>query len=566
MKNQNFKKKPKKKQKLNIKFSKDLLDSIDIYLEKNQIFIFRISLAVSILFTLLLFDMKVSVGGDDANYIIRAYDFIHSFKYPSFQGPLYPIVLSVFVAVFGINIPILKLLSAIFLTSHLVAFYFVFRKRIPASILTATLIIISISAPLLKFGSLTYSEAFYMCAQMCFFLFFISTFIHSELNKFTKKKQIANYIYLGLFLLGLGLIRSMGYAMFITVIIYFLIQKQWKPAGITSLSFGIFSGLWKIIKLLLWSNSDLQFSNQASSLMMVHPYDPSQGTETFIGFIQRLIDNSNIYFSRFYFQILGLRPELIKVQNGLTVPENIPILAILVCILIVSAIIFFFRKNKIILFSGLFLAVSLGISFIILQTIWAAPRLLIPYFPILTLLCFAGIYAILKQKKIKTLQFIFPLLVVFIFFADLKSTTVKIKENQKVLKKNLGGNMLAGLTPDWQNYIKMTQWAAKNIPQNEVIACRKPNIAFIYTKRRFFGIYKVPPNPDPDKLLQHLNDNKVKYIVMASLRKYEAQKTQFTINTIYRYIAFIEKKYPGKIKIIKQIGIDEPAYLLSINE
>jgi hypothetical protein len=152
-----------------------------------------------------------------------------------------------------------------------------------------------------------------------------------------------------------------------------------------------------------------------------------------------------------------------------------------------------------------------------------------------------------------------------LFYSSFKNATVKIKENQAILKKNMAGNMLAGLTPDWQNYIKMTQWAAKNIPENEIIACRKPNIAFIYTKRRFFGIYKVPQNTDADSLLQNLYDHKVKYIIMASLRKYEAQKTQYTINTIYRYMYFIRQKYPDKFLLVKQIGIDEPAYLIKLN-
>ena len=51
---------------------------------------------------------------------------------------------------------------------------------------------------------------------------------------------------------------------------------------------------------------------------------------------------------------------------------------------------------------------------------------------------------------------------------------------------------------------------------------------------------------------------------MASLRKYEAQKTQYTINTIHRYLFYIQQKYPERIKLVKQIGTDEPAYLFEI--
>ncbi len=556
-------KKDKHKQK--VKQQIDLLEQIDTFFEKNQNLLFRIFLAVSFLFTLLLFNLKVSVGGDDANYIIRAYDFIHDFKYPAFQGPLYPMILSVFVGIFGINLPILKFFSTLLLTGHFVAFYYAFKNKIPASILFSTLILISLNTFLLFYGSQTYSEALFMFMQMMFFIFFFKYFIDSSNTDFDKRKQIITFLYLGAFLLTLGLIRSIGYVMLIVVIIYFLSQKEWKNATYSVLSFAVFSGFWKIIKMLLWKDTALQFSNQASSLMMVHPYDATKGTETFMGFIQRFIDNSNIYISKYFFQMLNLRPELIKTAKGYISPEELPFLTILVYALIIWAIIYFFKRNKYLLFSGIYLVSGIGLTFVILQTIWAAYRLIMPYLPLLIMFSLLGIYALLKLKKLKVFQLVFPLIVLMLFYSSFKNATVKIKENQAILKKNMAGNMLAGLTPDWQNYIKMTQWAAKNIPENEVIACRKPNIAFIYTKRRFFGIYKVPQNTNADSLLQNLYDHKVKYIIMASLRKYEAQKTQYTINTIYRYMYFIRQKYPDKFLLVKQIGIDEPAYLIKLN-
>jgi hypothetical protein len=474
-------------------------------------------------------------------------------------------ILSIFVGIFGINLPVLKFFSTLLLTGHFAAFYYAFKNKIPASILFSTLILISLNTFLLFYGSQTYSEAFFMFTQMMFFIFFFKYFIDSSNTDFDKRKQIITFLYLGVFLLTLGLIRSIGYVMLIVVIIYFLSQKEWKNATYSVLSFAVFSGFWKIIKMLLWKDTALQFSNQASSLMMVHPYDATKGTETFMGFIQRFIDNSNIYISKYFFQMLNLRPELIKTAKGYISPEELPFLTILVYVLIIWAIIYSFRKNKYLLFSGIYLVSGIGLTFVILQTIWAAYRLIMPYLPLLIMFSLLGIYALLKLKKLKVFQLVFPLIVLMLFYSSFKNATVKIKENQAILKKNMAGNMLAGLTPDWQNYIKMTQWAAKNIPENEIIACRKPNIAFIYTKRRFFGIYKVPQNTDADSLLQNLYDHKVKYIIMASLRKYEAQKTQYTINTIYRYMYFIRQKYPDKFLLVKQIGIDEPAYLIKLN-
>ncbi|RLD76284.1 MAG: hypothetical protein DRJ10_13815, partial [Bacteroidetes bacterium] len=532
--------------------------------DKKQSLLFRVLLAITFLFTLLLFDMKVSVGGDDANYIIKAWDFLNEFKFPSFQGPAYPVFLSLFIWLFGINLPVLKFISSLFLLGHFVAFYYAFKNRIPSVILFSTLILISINPYLLFYGSQTYTETFFMCIQMLFFVFFFQSFIIKQPYDLALKNQLKTYLYLGFFILALGLIRSIGYATIIVVILFFISQRQWRAIGFSTLSFVLAMGTWKILKLAFWQEKSTQFSNQASSLFLVHPYDQSKGTESIFGFFQRFVDNSNIYISKHFFKLLGLRPEIIELEKGFKSPELIPFLTIVVYLLLLIAIYRIFKKNKYLLFSGIYLFTMLGITFVILQTIWESTRLIIPYFPLLLMFVLLGVYEIFKLQKLKNLQFIFPAVVAIIFYTTFKVSTVKIKENQKNLSSSLRGNILAGLTPDWKNYINMSKWAAKNVPDSVMIASRKPNISFIYTKRRFRGIYKLPQNTNPDSLLQNLYDHNVKFVVMASLRKYEAQKTQYTINTIHRYLYFIQQKYPERIKLVKQIGAKEPAYLFEI--
>lgn len=558
-KNQGKSKKVKAKQ-----LPSDLFSIIDQYFTKKQNIFFKIFFAITFLFTILLFDMKVSVGGDDATYIIKAWDFLNEFKFPTFQGPLYPVLLSIFIWMFGINLPILKFISALFLLGHFFAFYYAFKNKIPSLILTATLILISINAYFLFYGSQTYNETFFMCMQMLFFIFFFKNFITEQPYDLTLKKQLKPYFYLGVFILVLGLIKSMGYATIIVVVLYFMSQRQWKAVGFSILSFGVTIGAWKIFKLAVWQEKTAQFSDQASKLFLIHPYDPSKGTETITGFFHRFIDNSNIYISKHVFKLLGLRPEIIKLEKGFASPEVLPFLTIFVYIIILVAIYSIFKKNKYLLFTGIYLITALGITFVILQTIWESTRLIIPYYPILLMFIFVGIYELFKFKKLKNFQFVFPLILVVVFYTTFKVSTVKIKENQKNLSASMRGNILSGLSPDWKNYINMCQWAAKNVPDSVMIASRKPNISFIYTKRRFRGIYKVPDNTDPDSLLQNLYKHNVRFVVMASLRKYEAQKTKFTINTIQRYLYFVQQKYPEKIKVIKQIGTDEPAYLFEI--
>jgi len=541
----------------------DLLEIVDNFLQKKQMLWFWIFFAISVLFTILLFDLRVSVGGDDSAYIIRAHDLIKDFKYPSFQGPLYPMVLSIFVAIFGINLPILKILSLFFLCGHLYFFFVAFKNRIPASITISALALISINSFLLFYGSQTYSEAFFLLAQMLFFVFFFKTFIDENQQENSSKQLIKNYLFLGLSLLGLGLIKNVGFASLFAVIIYFAFNKKWKAIAFSLAGFIGSFGFWQLLKLILWSDGNAQFTGQASTLLQKHPYDPSQGLETFSGFIQRFIDNSNIYLSRQFFKVMGLRPELVQIDNTIGAPEIIPALTLLVYVLLTIAFIWAVRQNKFLLFTGIYLATIMGITFVSLQTIWEATRLIMIFLPLLILYLAAGIYYLFKFKNLKLLQFIFPLMFIILFFSSFSTSSKAIKEHQKIFSSHLRGNVTAGMTPDWVNYINMCKWAAKNVPQEKVIASRKPNIAFVYTGRRFYGIYKVETS-DPDTLLNELYANKIDYVVMASLRKIEAKKTEYTINTIQRYLYYIQQKYPQKIKLVHKIGNDEPAYLFKI--
>jgi hypothetical protein len=91
-----------------------LYDRINTFLNKYFNIFTAISLFVAALVSLLLFDVKVSLGGDDSAYISRAYNFFHNGDYPTFQGALYPIVLSIPVGLFGLKIIMLKMLSSDF--------------------------------------------------------------------------------------------------------------------------------------------------------------------------------------------------------------------------------------------------------------------------------------------------------------------------------------------------------------------------------------------------------------------------------------------------------------------
>jgi len=538
-----------------IKIKQDFLEKLDHFFDSKGNVFFWISFFFTLLFSYLLFNFRVSDGGDDSAYILRAFEFVKESTFPSLQGPLYPLFLSVFVWIFGLNITLLKSLSLASIIFHLYIFYRAFKGRVSGLLLVSVMLIVSFNTFVLFYASQTYSEAFFLFLQAGFFLYFFNAFVSKE-ESISIKDSWGKYLILGMLLLFLGLTRSIGYGGFIAVIIYFGIKLQWKSMVFTTGAFVLEFGMFNLIKKFLFHSETSQFSSQLNRLMQVDTYDISKGQENFIGFIARFIDNSNLYLSRHLYKFIGFRQEV-----GFFQPKYI--LTVLVYIVFFIAIYYAFKKNKYLFFTGIYLTVLIGITFVIVQTRWDQDRLILAYFPLILLFLFSGFYYLAKSPKFKILQGLLPIFLVIIFFTNFNVTAKKVKANNEYLMEYSAGNKFYGMTPDWINYIKMSEWAAKNVPDSVMIACRKPSISFVYAKRKFHGLYRISTE-DADELLQKLKDAKVKYVIMGNLRKYPNQKTKYTISTVKRHLHFIHQKYPHKIKLIHTIGVDEPALLWEI--
>jgi len=543
----------RKKNKKGENKSNDLLARFDQFFDKKSTLFLLISFFFTLLFSFLLFNFRVSEAGDDSAYILRAYDFIKEFKFPTFQGPLYPIFLSLFIFIFGLNITLLKSISLVSILAHLYLFYKAFKGSVSSFLLVFILIIISFNGHLLYYSSQTFSEAFFMMLQALFFFYFFKYFV--SVDKIPGIKFYwGKYLLLGTLLLSLGLTRSIGYGAFLSVVIFFIITMRWKALVYSTGGFLINYGIFGIIKRFLFNSSGSQFDTQINRLIQKDPFNVSKGNENLIGFINRFFDNSNLYLSKHLFRFIGFRPEATDTKVFLT---------ILIYVLFIVALYFAFKKNRYLLFTGIYLAILVGITFIIVQARWDQSRLIIIYLPLILLFLFSGIYYLSEIKSLRILQGLLPIILIILFFSNLQLTVDKVKKNEDYLTSHLSGNKFYGMTPDWINYIKMSQWAADNLPKDAVIACRKPSISFIYAKRKFYGIYRIK-SKDPDELLQNLKENNVQYVIMASLRKYPKQKTKYTINTVKRYLYYIQQKYPQKILFVKQIGVNEKAYLFKV--
>jgi hypothetical protein len=626
--------------------------SLDRFFLKYSGFFLFLSVSFSVLFGILLFDARISTGGDDSHYIEMANDFLKGRSFPSWHGPLYSIFLSVPILLFGVNIIWLKATSFIFIIAQLILFYYTFKDHVSPTIFTMVLLIISVSSSILYFASQTYSEAMFMFLQALTLFIFIRTYLNSRLINPSWKQDAVQWLIVGFFVFLTSLTRDIGLAMLLAIIIFLLLEKKFRAALFVTLSYTLFFSFFKIYKSLLWSHSSAP--DKLAEILAKNQYNAAMGSENFAGMVNRFLLNAKGYLSRHFMIGLGLQDPAST--------EKSYVIAILVAVLLLIALIYSFRRNKVLFFCALYIGGALASTFIVLNQVWDQMRMVIIFIPMMILLSAWGVQQLSQRKGFQYFNILLHFLLILIFFKTLDHTLDQSKDNRKVLKKSLSGNLYYGFSPDWQNFLRMSEWVSKNIPKDQLVASRKPSMSYIYGKGRdFYPLYRFPTKPpeefiraiekrtgtltvipntainpawpaelqysikrsnvacvaegnvvygvyeftppasayivkalatfnvrtittdslikrirvstmncfavSPDSLVNTLKKNKVTYAIVASLRANPRMNTANVINTLQRYLYFVEQKYPGIIKLVHQIGAnnEEPAWLYQID-
>ena len=145
--------------------------------------------------------------------------------------------------------------------------------------------------------------------------------------------------------------------------------------------------------------------------------------------------------------------------------------------------------------------------------------------------------------------------------------------NIPIVKKNLAGNIYYGYTPDWQNFLKCSEWCADSLPKNTLVASRKAPMSFVYGKgKKFFPIYSVitkdslTQQSNPDSALAFFAAKGVTHIMLGSLRINPKENSGQIINTVHNIAQPIMEKYPNKLKLVHTEGLSEQSYLFEITK
>jgi hypothetical protein len=530
------------------------LKKIELFLCRFANVFFVLSVLCFVIFSGLLFETKLFLMGDDADYIMDGFNFIHNNAYPSARASLYGMMMGLVMLFSGPNIFILKLFSFACAVAAFYLLFKTFKEKIPYWLLFAVLFFTAFNSAILYYSSSNLSEAFFMMIQGVYF-HAVFLLIQKQEGDQSFRKLLPYWCYVGIAGLFMTLSKNVAIVAPLCLAIYYLLKKEYRNALLGIAFFALFKIPYEIVLRLIYGKNTVV--SQIGQIMVKDIYNPDNGQEDVMGFIRRFYDNAGVYLSNYFINILGLH------FSGITLPAIVgwvTIVAICSYALWVA-----FKQNKFILFVGIYLGMMMGISFLALQADIAQTRIIIIYVPLLIgLLLFGATHLfqlLLKNTGLAIVAGIFCLCLTVNVISSLSA----IKKNFPVLTENMKGNTYYGYTPDWINYLSMGQYIKHTLPDSVMIAARKPNSLTVYSGGRpYCWLSPLADTATADGVLKKLAGAKIRYLVLASLRKYPEKANNEIIITLHGYKTVIEKKYPDKIKFIKQIGDKEPCSLVEI--
>ena len=611
-------------------------DRFENWLGRRKRRILLMPIILGALFGILMFDVKISEGNDDAMYIEAAYKYARDFTgyYYTANAPMYPMLLGVVTMFSGINLLLFKVINLLLFLLHLALMYYAFRRRIPWSVLYPVLLFSAFNSYLLYYSSQTYTEMLFLVLQALFFVVFFYWYekiqVSRPIEERTKAPRkrvynnnttepnlsvvaddpepVAKKSWFSLLELKAGL--SIGFALFLmtfckniaigmlgALILFFLLEKNYRSLLYTAAGYLVVRVSFELLKATVWGASN-QYGSQGAILLQKDAYNSAAGQETIGGFVTRFFENFNLYISKRFFQILGFRnPDSTEVYTFISV---------CMFFLLLWAMYLIFRNRRLAAESGyveptqqklhpataqklaeatntlrqpassyllivfLYVVTMLGLTFLVLQTRWDQPRLIMVYTPLLLMVIWYAFYAYFHHRG-NTGLYLYFFLVVFMLGSSLLTTTKKSIRQFPVLKKNIAGDAYYGYTPDWENYLRLSAWCADSLPPNSLVACRKAPMSFVYGKgKEFFPVYTVVAIDtvtnlsNADSVLTYFKQNNVTHVLLASLRRNPNKPDGYIINTLHRMLEPISRKYPQKLKLVKTVGSSEAAHLYEV--
>jgi len=501
---------------------------------KSNVFYYLAIIIIFIFIYPYIFDAKIFLGGDNADYFSLAKGIAERMEYSSWftpeAGPSnhfppgYPFILAICMK-FGVSTFYgLKIVNGFFLLLTAII-TFLLATRLTGNKIFGGLISVAllVNMHLLEYSSIVMSEIPFTF----FMLFTLHNFIKFVDQNFALKSKAFVFTLIGM--IALIYIRTQGIAVTGAFIFYLCIVKKYKIAGVFAVVIILAYLPWQLRSQALGGSSYVQ------QLMSVNPYlaesEKMQGSD----WGERIGSNAVRYVSKEIPSLIFPHVEMLynNPKNGKPIPAT-GALWLIGSFALGLAI---FGAWKLKEFRWIILS-FFGANFVIFMLwpqVWFGIRFILPLAPLLLIILFVGIKSIIeliiKNDFVQTGK-IYPLLLVpfiLISFQGVKKLHLKAEANHQ---------------PNWTNYILLAEWAKDNIHQDAIVVTRKPSLFAAKSERKAKTfIY----SPNAEELFEDFNKTKITHVVLE----------QLGFNQTGRYLYPLLLREPDKFKLIYTLGARE---------
>lgn len=480
-----------------------------------------------------IFDAKIFLGGDNADYYILAnslassdgYTFFHMPGSPAANHfpPGYPFLMSLVMRIGFDSMFSMKVFNGVLLLLSSYLLFHLSLKLTKNKILSLILaVLMLLNSNMLEYATIVMSEISFVF----FTLLSIYLFIICNERRFNIKSP---YFYLMIAsMVILFYIRTQGIALFGAFVIYMAFKRQFKPLA-------IFIAL-SVIAILPWQvrSANLGGSSYVRQLMRVEPYNNDSKKMEFGDWMDRIGENTVRYVSK---EIPNVIFPTMKVQykdratgDNIKSPTSYWVVGILLIILGLLGIwsIKEYRWLFLLLYGSTF-----GI-YMLWPQVWFGIRFILPMAPITLMFAVFGVYYLLqgifkpKTPLIESNKFAF----LFALLCFLQISPIKALAEKSARPHPM----------NWANFMKIGEWSKDNLKGEKiVISNRKPGLIYAVSKHKQAGFLYTP---DREAMIEDFKKNGVTHVIFE----------QLGFNQTGKFLFPLFQREPEKFKQIHQFG------------
>ena len=477
-----------------------------------------------------MFDRKLDVNGDNISYFLLAKALSDGEGYVNLASPTapththfppgYPMFMSVFMRIFPDNIVAMKILNGVLFFLALLMLFRIIRKTTGDNIwLALTACLVAVFHPdLLRWSVIMMSEMLYIVISFGIILICLDLDVGSIFTKGPKdKRQVARLILLCLLVMSAYLVRTMGISVVLAAALAFGVtalkalagksRTWWKPALAAvaiSVSLVLVHEGWSLRNQRVAPG----FHSDYSTGFM---YTFSQERMTPTLWKDRIISN----FAEFTTQWIPdsmLRPA----DTGDHTDHRKPTAAGWVKGLVLISLMCFgiskLKKGRVLILSYILITFSVLMLY---QEQYAGVRYFIPVLPLMLFVLLNGIwwiFLLLTGLVSRKARVVVPVLAVLAVAAFLYKPFMDGQKPLRARAKYKTYLEMKNLNPDFAHYLQAAEWIKEHTGKEVVIACRKPEMMYMYTGYRHSVMF--PLRGDEQKVLDFFKDSGVNCVVV----------------------------------------------------